>query len=99
MLKTMFSATLCAVMGAILPTPAVASSEKLTFVVYDFPPEVVNSASSPSGPFIDKLKRITTLAGVEIEWLHANMSAETTMLNSGERPFCTYMENIRPNAC
>jgi len=89
MSKLLLLVALTATAFSLFTVQANNHKNRLTVVVYDYPPDIVNSATNPEGPFIEKLQSITNAADLQIDWLRTNMSMESTMLDQGDRPFCT----------
>jgi len=65
------------------------AEEPLSVTIYDYPPDVVNAATNPSGTHVKQLLEITEKAGFSVQWLQSNMAEESSMLDDGRRPFCT----------
>lgn len=70
-------------------TAAAANTEPLVFTVYDFPPDIYDTATAPKGPLVDKLVEILALAGLKPSWEFSSIPEETRMLDNNNRAFCS----------
>lgn len=68
---------------------AAFKTETLVFTVYDFPPDIYDTANAPKGPLVDKLVEILTLAGIQHTWKFSSIPDETQLLDENDEALCS----------